>query len=207
MKRKMYTLLLVFFLATSNNQARAQAFSGRGSNYTSIGWSMSELNCWFRENQKGLKGHFSPVYQGINFQFEKGFSKWFGMGINIGAGYTGNMYSSFYRNFDWIFTNNDYRSIVVPIGLQANFHFFQMIQDLTETSIGAEKLDIYVGFGAGGGPAFILPRVSTLDSEVGLALYMDGVVGIRYYPKNNVGFYAQAGYGKSLFNVGITFHK
>lgn len=203
----MYIFLLVLSIGSSFNQAKAQAFSGRGSNYTSIGWSMSELNCWFKENDKGLKGHFSPVYQGINFQFEKGISKWFGMAINIGAGFTGNMYSSFYQSYNFLFPNKDYRSIAVPIGLQGNFHFFQMIQDLTKSSIGADKLDVYVGLGAGGGPAFLMPRVSGLKSETGLALYMDGVVGVRYYPKTNVGFYAQVGYGKSLFNVGITFHK
>jgi|TARA_R110000737_G_scaffold225069_3_gene239913 hypothetical protein len=207
MKRTINILLLVLFVGTSFNQAKAQAFSGRGSNYTSIGWNLSELNCWYKENNKGLKGRFSPIYNGINFQFEKGLGKWFGMAFNIGAGYAGNQYSGFFNSYSWLTTNNYYRSIAVPIGLQGNFHFFQMIQDLTESSIGADKLDIYVCFGAGAGPVFLLPREDGLESEVGIAAYGDVQLGVRYYPSNNVGFFAQAGYGKSLLNLGIVFHK
>ena len=202
MKLTIASLVLLLSLNSS-----AQAFNGKGSSYTSIGWNISEINCWYKENGIGLKGRFSPVFHGISLQHEFGFGQYSGLSFSIGAGYARNIYSNFWgRNILGLY-QNDYRSFVIPIGVQYNLHLFQWLEDRIELGLDTETWDGYIGFGIGAGPAFLRSNNIAYASEVGVAFFGDFQAGIRYYPKTNVGIYAQMGYGRSLLNIGVVFHK
>lgn len=208
MKKKIIIWGCALLFLGSNNNAQAQAFNGQGSKYTSIGWNISEINCWYAENGVGLKGRYAPVFNGISLQHERGLGDYGGLGFSLGAGFANNVYSSiFYRNALFGIPNDDYWSFVVPVGVQYNFHALQWVQDITETDLGGEKVDVFVGLGIGAGPAFLVPRYEGDEGEIGYAFFGDAQLGLRYYPKTNVGFYAQVGYGRSLLNVGVVFHK
>lgn len=197
---------LVFFTLFSL-YSNAQAFKGKGSKYTSIGWNVSEINCWYKENGVGLKGRFTPVFHGINLQHEFVVSPYGGLSVSIGAGFARNIYSSVWGNNLFGLYQNDYWSFVVPVGIQYNFHLLQWVEDNIELGLDTEKWDGFVAVGFGGGPSFLRSRNSVLSSEVGVAFFGDFQAGIRYFPKANIGLYAQVGYGKSLLNIGVVFKK
>lgn len=199
--------VIISFLCLLSFNSQAQAFGGKGSHQTSIGFNISEINCWYKENGVGLKGRFSPVLYGISFQHEFGFSTYSGLSLSIGAGYARNIYSSIWGNSVYGLYQNDYRSFVIPIGIQYNFHLLQWLEDNIELGFDTEKWDGFLGIGFGAGPAFLRARNSFGTSEMGFAFFGDFQGGLRYYPKTNVGVYVQAGYGKSLINFGVVFRK
>jgi hypothetical protein len=206
----MKNLLLIIFCSTSllfNAQDTTQAFGGKGSGQTSIGWSVSEINCWYKENGVGLKGRFSPVLHGLSLQHEFGLSPYAGLSVSVGVGFARNMYSNVWGNSVFGLYQNDYWSFVIPVGIQYNFHLLQWAEDRIQLGMDTQKWDGFIGFGLGGGPAFLRARNSLVTSEVGIAFFGDFQGGVRYYPNTNVGIYVQAGYGRSLLNVGIVFKK
>lgn len=202
----MKTIIISIFLLFSL-QSNAQAFNGQGSSYTSFGYNISEINCWYKENGVGLKGRFSPIFHGINLQHERALGDYGGLSFSVGAGFARNIYSSFWRPSAFGLYQNDYYSLVIPVGIQYNIHILQWAQDEVGMSVGAENLDVFLGFGIGGGPSFLLPRFDGGKSEVGVAFYGDIQLGLRYYPNENVGYFAQVGYGKSLLNIGVVYHR
>lgn len=202
----MKTLIIITFLLATTT-LRAQAWKGKESKLTSIGWNISEINCWYKENGVGLKGRYSPVFHGLSVQHERGISEYGGLSFSIGAGFARNIYSSVWGSTALGLYQNDYWSFVIPVGIQYNFHLLQWAEDKIELGFDTDKFDGFVAIGVGGGPAFLRARNSFTSSEVGFAFFGDIQAGIRYYPKTNVGIYVQAGYGKSLLNVGVVFKK
>lgn len=89
-------------------------------------------------------------------------------------------------------------SLYVPLGVQANFHFYQLIDDKVSSDIKSEKLDIYAGVNVGAGPAFI-----TSTGDVFGGVHAGPQVGVRFYPKSNIGMFAEVGYGKSFAQFGL----
>ncbi len=200
-------IVIIALLCFISWNSRAQAFTGKGSRQTSVGWNISEINCWYKENGVGLKGRFSPVFHGISLQHEFGIRPYGGISVSIGAGFARNIYSSIWGSSVFGLYQNDYRSFVIPVGVQYNFHLLKWAEETIQIGFDTEKWDGFIGFGFGAGPAFLRARNTLATSEVGVAFFGDFQGGIRYYPKTNVGFYVQAGYGKSLLNVGVVFKK
>jgi hypothetical protein len=75
----------------------------------------------------------------------------------------------------------------------------QLIADKTGKSF-AEKLDVYAGINLGGGPSIGFYGGSVVASGF---MFVGPQVGIRYYPKSNIGITAEVGYGKTIANVGM----
>ena len=88
----------------------------------------------------------------------------------------------------------------MPVGIIANFHFYQLIEDKTSKDIHGDKLDVYAGLNAGSGIGYApTPR------KVAALFFAGPQVGVRYYIKPTIAVGGEVGYGKSFVNGGVTF--
>jgi hypothetical protein len=197
MKKTLFILLsiitLLFFTSTNT---KAQAFAGKGSKYFTLGVGVSHFihfggyrnyyNSYYYEYPYYYSYYraFSPTVS-INANIEIGIHKYVGIAPLFGIS------TSIYgrRNV----------SLDIPLGVQGNFHFLQLIADKTGKSF-AEKLDVYAGINLGGGPSIGFYGGSVVASGF---MFVGPQVGIRYYPKSNIGITAEVGYGKTIANVGM----
>lgn len=201
--KKIYLFCLfycLFFTFSSN----AQAFGGKGSKQLSIGLGVSKYNTWYPENNKALKGNFKPISTQLSFKGEFGIAKYIGIGFSIGADFCLDPENGFYGDF--LFYEKHFYSFNIPVGAFGNFHFLQLINDLTKKDF-AKNLDVYVGVDFGAGPSFLFPRQNfkSYGKDRGYLLYGGPHVGIRYFTKEKLGVYAEVGYGYSFLNGGIIF--
>lgn len=107
------------------------------------------------------------------------------LGIGVGAGY----YSWSGAGYSWSY---------IPIGATANYHF----------KLDNKKWDAFLGAGLG----YQVINCSYKGSLGSLgnvcsnsALYFIGRAGGRYFLKDNMSLYADAGAGDATINVGLTF--
>lgn len=183
------TMTILLFTAGST---KAQAFAGKGSKYFTLGVGVAhyiEFGGYRSTYGYGYGygygfGFFRPTLA-VNANIEIGIHKYVGIAPCFG--------------FSTTFYTGGEVGLEIPLGVQANFHFFQLIGDKTGKSF-ADKLDIYAGANVGGGPTFGL--FSGGLSVYGF-IYAGPQVGIRYYPKSNIGITAEIGYGKTIANVGM----
>jgi hypothetical protein len=132
---------------------------------------------------------YQPLTGQLNFQGEFGIHRYVGLGFTTGIGGRG----------PWVYYGGEFN---VPIGMIANFHFYQLIADHAQRYIHGDKLDIYVGANLGGGVAFTY--YPNTDRVVPMAF--GGLqLGLRYYFAPRVGINGEFGWGKSLINVGFVF--
>ena len=188
-----------------DEQNSSAAFSGKGSKQFLIGLGLNEHQTWYPENLKGPKGHWSPLTGALTFQGEFGVHKYVGVGFTIGVQFSRNLEES--DLFSPLISNpySQFWTIGIPVGVIGNFHFFQLIADKSGKDIHQDQLDIYAGFSLGSGPSFAIARdgYTSNGNDIGVTLFGGPHVGIRFYPKSNVGVYLEAGYGKSYLNGGL----
>jgi hypothetical protein len=143
---------------------------------------------------------------------EFGVHKYVGLGFVVGAEVSargsGYYYGGVYAP-DFSPPKSPYWSVGVPIGFIANFHFLQLIADKAGKTF-ANQLDVYAGMNVGSGPVFRNVRRAYDDepyyeSQVGALFFLGPHAGIRFFPAENVGIYAEIGYGKSLATGGVVF--
>lgn len=151
-----------------------------GQNYWSVG---SNSNGW-GGSWRGWGAGFTTQYQG-----EWGIHNYVGLGFH--AGLTIRPY-----------INSDYLEMYIPVGLQANFHFYQLIDDKVSSDLKSDKLDIYGGINVGGGPVIGIDTYFD-DTYIFGGIHAGPQVGVRFYPKSNVGIFAEVGYGKSFAQFGL----
>ena len=208
-------IFMAALLLTFSSQVMAQAFEGKGSKQLLLGIGLNQHTGLFTENGQGIKGSYSPFSGGFNVQMEFGIHKYVGLGFFTGfetfTRLSGGTFNPAYYGYYGYYGSSSYWGMALPIGFHANFHFLQLIADKTGKNF-ADKLDVYAGLSIGSGVMFIFPRQQLKDdypagaklSDVGPMIYGGGHIGIRYYPFNNLGFFAELGYGKSLAQAGIT---
>ena len=198
MKKSFYTLLMVSMLAMTSNPARAQAWE-RNTKVLTLGFGASRfyhIDDYYYGNSKKDHGWYSPMTGQFNFQGEFGIHKYVGLGFTTGFG----------GRAGW---THDYRGeINMPMGMLANFHFYQLIADKSSKNLHSDKLDIYAGASAGSGVAvaFYKNTESDINTRRMVPLAFGGLhAGIRYYFKPQVGVTAEAGWGGHLMNAGFVF--
>ena len=124
----------------------------------------------------------------IGASFEHGFTEQISAGGFIDYLSWKNSYSSY--NYSWRF---------IYFGARVSYHFNELL------NLNNDKLDVYAGAGLG------YSAVSTSDNLVSgysgysNRLFLNLHVGGRYYFSNNIGAYAEAGYGVSALKLGLTF--
>jgi hypothetical protein len=119
---------------------------------------------------------------------------------DLGNGLLGIMASVdvFSSTNDFAFGSTTYRYI--PIGVTANYHFV----------LENKKVDPFLGVGLGYRLVNFSCDYNGIGNLCGSASYNSGIVfigraGIRYFFKDNMALYADAGAGGSTLNGGITF--
>lgn len=193
MKKTLHTLFIIVGLMLAFNNTHAQAWE-KNTKTLSLGFGASQFfhvdDYYYAGRGPGFHNWYSPLTGQINFQGEFGIHKYWGLGFTTGIGGRGGM------RYDYA------GEINIPIGMIANFHFYQLIANKSQKNIHADKLDIYVGASLGSGLAFTYyPGYSRVVPMAFGGLH----AGIRYYFTPKVGVNGELGWGKSLVNVGFVF--
>ena len=192
MKKALHATLIAFALVFFTAQVNGQAWQ-RDSKVLSLGVGASDffhLDSYYYNAGPYNRAWYRPLTGQLNFQGEFGIHKYVGLGFTTGIGGRGPWAYGYGGEFN------------IPIGMIANFHFYQLIADKTGKEIHADKLDIYVGANIGSGIA--IAYYPNSDRIVPLAF--GGLqVGLRYFFTPKVGVNAEFGWGKSLVNVGFSF--
>lgn len=200
MKKIALGLLILPLLFLMPSTGKAQAWS-KDSKVLSLGIGGS--NFWYFGNNRRVVTTVGgvPIYARynygwattgqLNFQGEFGIHDYVGLGFTTGFGGRPGLY---YANSGLV---------NFPIGMIANFHFYQLIADKTGKNIHADKLDIYGGVSIGSGIGAIF--FDNDDAVVTPIIFGGPHVGIRYYFKPKVAVNGEFGWGKSWINAGFSF--
>ena len=173
MKKAIHAVLIIFSLALCSTNVNGQAWD-KHSAVLSIGVGASDFfhidNYYYYHNGNPLiyQNWYTPLTGQFNFQGEFGIHKYWGLGFTTGVG----------GRAGW---NYNYAGeLNIPIGMIANFHFYQLISDKNKNhkNIHADKLDIYAGASLGGGVAF---TYYPYDTRVVPMAFGGLHAGIRYY--------------------------
>jgi hypothetical protein len=210
MRKKIRSITLVLLFLTGTFTVFSQGFAGKGSKYFLAGIGLSEHFNIYADNNKGYSGTQGYTAFNVTAQMEFGIHQYIGLGFHVGFDAVPNLGTAYYYNGTPLIGSTAYRGFAIPVGMQCNFHFLQLIADKSGKSF-ADKLDVYAGVSMGSGPAFAVAKKDYKDppynyeSEVGFLFYAGPHAGIRYFFKDNLGIYAEAGYGKSYVNGGFVF--
>jgi hypothetical protein len=170
-----------------------KAFEGKGSKQISIGVGLSSYIGQFGKGgfygYSGVRGYYGRGafwYSGtLSVQAEFGVHDYVGVGLVTGLG--GRAFAGA-------------GVLYVPVGVIANFHFFQLIADKKGLGIG-DKLDIYAGLNFGTGLGVSFPAG---DGSVGGIIFAGPQFGVKYFFTDKIGVYSEFGYGKSIFEAGVS---
>jgi hypothetical protein len=193
--QKFTIIAAIVALAFTSQKAEAQDKAwARDSKVLSIG--LGAGNFYHLDNRYGPGGlkpgrYHSPYTGQFNLQMEWAVHNYVGIGFTTGFGGTGPL-------------SHGYRGEVnMPIGLVVNFHFYQLIDDKNSKNLHADKLDIYGGLSVGSG--FAVAFYDKEDPRI-VPLAWGGMhAGIRWYFTPRVALNAEAGFGKSVANIGFSF--
>ena len=199
MKKLFYSTVLAVFLLTAQN-TQAQAWE-KGTKVLGIGIGGSSF--FHIDN-----GNLMPqqITGQLNFQGEFGVHDYVGVGFTTGIGgrgpYSGGLgYYGYYGYYGGYYYYASKGEVNVPVGVLANFHFYQLIADKTGKDIHADKLDVYAGLNVGSGVAAVFYANETRI----VPLAFGGVqVGARYYFTDKFGVNLEVGYPK-IVHGGIVF--
>lgn len=178
-----------------SNTANAQAFE-KGGTYLNLGLGGSNF-LHINPDNDFYGSFFGTTTGGITLQMEWGIHKYVGLGfctgIQGGRRFGGGWYNGYYYG-------SPYGELAVPIGLVANFHFYQLIQDKTSKNIHGDKLDVYAGLNVGSGISFF-----PTPNRIFPLFFVGPQVGAKYYVTPNIGLGGEVGWGKTFINGGVTF--
>ena len=90
---------------------------------------------------------------------------------------------------------------MISAGLVINFHFYQLIQDKSTMNIHGDKLDLYAGLAAGGGPNIYFHSIyaSGYRRQDAVSWHSDNWTALRYevLPQSRDWFF----YGTRIWEV------
>ncbi len=178
MKKLFLAIFTLFFvtLTFSQDESLGKAFEKKKM-YNQLGF--------------GVQPYFT-IPAGANFGFNFLYQAEWGIGKYVGLGFHAGTNLRPYRKA---------LDMLVQVGMQGNFHFYQLIDDKVSKNLHADKLDIYGGLNLGGGPGFSFSKF--YDTEIYGGWYIGPQVGVKYYPSKHFGLFAEVGYGKALTMIGI----
>jgi hypothetical protein len=190
MKKILIAAITIITFFTASTGLKAQAWE-RDTKLLGIGLGASSFYHIDNYYSYGYgRGWYAPITGQFNFFGEFGVHKYVGIGFTTGLG----------GRSGWAYYYAG--SLNIPIGVLANFHFYQLIADKTGKDIHADKLDIYAGVTVGSGVAFIFDP----NNNHAIPIAFGGPhVGIRYYFKPTIGVTGEVGFGKSIINAGLVF--
>lgn len=193
-------IVLAAITIGSAQEVKAQAFE-KGGTYLTLGLTGSHLINIDPTNQWSSNHSWrNSVNGGVTVQMEWGIHQYVGLGFTaglMGGRFGGGWYAPGPWGPGW---GGGYGVLSVPVGMIANFHFYQLIEDKTTRDIHGDKLDIYAGLNIGSGIGFV-----PSPGWVNALFFVGPQVGARYYVTPTIGLGGEVGYGKSFINGGVTF--
>lgn len=187
--------------AKKSSSGGGKAFEGKGSKTLSVGLGLSSYIGYFGKGgfntfsggRNNFFGTSAFYYSGtLSLQAEFGVHEYVGVGLVTGFGGRANGRRSFYGTGG---------AFYLPVGILANFHFFQLIADKKGLGVG-DKLDIYVGLNFGTGLGVNLVKGG--ENSVGGIIFAGPQFGLKYFFNDKIGIYSEFGYGKSIFEAGVS---
>ncbi|MFN8238224.1 MAG: hypothetical protein U0T77_08650 [Chitinophagales bacterium] len=178
---------------SAKSSGGGKAFEGKGSKVITIGLGLSSYigevgKGGFASYYGGGLGFGSFFYSGtLSVQAEFGVHDYVGVGLVTGIG--GRKFSGFGSG----------GVLYVPVGILANFHFFQLIADKKNVAIG-DKLDMFFGLNIGSGIAVYLPGGKPVNGII----FAGPQFGVRYFFNDMIGVNFEVGYGKSIVEGGVS---
>gem|GEM_PF-564806 len=158
---------------------------------------------WAEDGEASIPRWDYPPSGQLNFQGEFGIHNYVGIGFTTGIG--GNASHSWRGKRYWGSGAAFYAgSFIFPIGMIANFHFYQLIADKTGKEIHADKLDIYGGVSLGSGVAMLFYREG-VSNRLSAIIFGGVHAGARYYFTDKFGVNLEVGWGKHIVNGGVVF--
>lgn len=197
MKKSIQTIILLLIIGCMSN-SNAQSFAKQ----------QIDINFGVGIGNTFIKTGASKVFPAISTSFDYGITD----AISLGAylGYSSATYNFFGRNFcpsgngNYFDYTDTYKYKFSIIGLRGAYHFAKFIN--------SDKTDVYLG--AMAGTNLVQSTYSTNDpcaEHVALpvqkynALIFSGYAGIRYRFTENIGIFAELGYGITYATLGINF--
>lgn len=173
---------------SKSSSGGGKAFEGKGSKQISIGLGLSSyIGTFGKGGYSGYYGLDGFWYSGtLSVQAEFGVHDYVGVGLVTGLGGR-----AFVGGGGLLY---------VPVGVIANFHFLQLIADKKGVAV-ADKLDVYAGLNFGTGLGVSFPAG---DGSVGGIIFAGPQVGVKYFFNSKIGVYGEVGYGKSVFEAGVS---
>lgn len=178
----------------SKSSGGGKAFEGKGSKIITIGLGLSSYigevgKGGFFNYYHGAYGFGSFWYSGtLSVQAEFGVHDYVGVGLCTGIG-------------GRPFVGGGGGVLYVPVGILANFHFFQLIADKKNVAIG-DKLDLFFGLNVGSGLAANIVKGG--GTTVNGIIFAGPQFGVRYFFTDKIGVNFEVGYGKSIVEGGVS---
>ncbi len=147
--------------------------------------------------------NFSALTGQLLLQGEFGVHEYVGVGFSAGFGGGTGAGRWGWRGLYTVYPGYN-PQINIPVGVLANFHFYQLIADKTGANLHADKLDVYAGVSVGSGVAFINPGRS--GDFISPLVYGGPHVGVRYFFTEKLAVTGEVGYGKTFVNAGLAFN-
>ncbi len=182
---------------SKKSSSGGKAFEGKGSKQILIGVGLSSYIGSFGKGgfnsfvgNRGFFGRGAFFYSGtLSVQAEFGVHDYVGVGLVTGIGGSGGR------------VVGGGGALYVPVGILANFHFFQLIADKKGLGVG-DKLDVYAGLNFGTGLGVSLSKGG--GNNVGGIIFAGPQFGVKYFFTDKIGVYSEFGYGKSIFEAGVS---
>ena len=204
--KKIIAVLAIAALTLTSMESKAQAFD-KNTQIISLaigGAVMFHIPIGYATYYSSF---YTPLTAQLYVQGEFAVHRYVGVGFTTGIGGRGpgtvgitGVYYGFYPEFN------------IPIGVIANFHFYQLIGDKAKKNIHSDKLDIYAGLSLGsgiaihpGGGYYDINRNYHAGAFNDVLFFVGPQVGARYYFTPKVAVNAELGFGKTFINAGITF--
>ena len=152
----------------------------------------------------GRYGGYSWAYSGLgaslNGAFELGIHEYFSVGPYVAFG----RYSYGYGALG--LPDENYSLTAVAAGARGTFHYTPLFNEILDTSIDEEKIDLY--FSLLLGIEFISTNFTVEGSNYSsTGLDLGGVLGGRYKFNPKVAVFTELGYaGLSVWTIGASFH-
>ncbi len=188
--KKIQAIFIALLMLTLTKPANCQGWNQDKSGIYSIGVGGTQVLAIGPGYSYISSGGFS-----LNVSGEYRIHRFIGLGFETGI-------DAFVGPYPPYFVYGDYRypavysAIGIPIAMKVNIH----ILEAADVPI-ADRLDVYAGLNAGGGPAFYTGP----GGGVYGFLLAGPQIGIRYWLNRNIGVFGEFGWGATFANVGLTF--
>lgn len=211
--KKIITVVMVAMISLTTLQTKAQAFD-KSSILLTLAIGPGDM-IHFPEGSNNPLSGANNGFLGLNvnrailtgqlaFQAEFAVHKYVGVGFVVGLGGRAQNNGA-YNVYTGLTALGYYKEVNIPVGVLANFHFFQLIADKKGLELG-NKLDVYAGLTAGSGVAIHPYKNSNGGVDFNDALLFVGPhAGVNYYFANNVAVHGEVGWGTTVLQAGFTF--